>query len=96
VLADAKAADAPLALHFHSKSCATCRQQAKAFETMRAEPGLDMKLLVVDFDEDRETSRAFRVIVPGTVVVLRGHAERARMMGVVDPRQLRAALRGAL
>jgi len=63
---------------------------------MRAEPGLDMKLLVVDFDEDRETSRAFRVIVPGTVVVLRGHAERARLMGVIDPRQLRAALREAL
>ena len=80
----------------HFLGAATCRQQAKAFETMRAEPGHDMKLLVVDFDEDRETSRAFRVIVPGTVVVLRGHAERARLMGVIDPRQLRAALRGAL
>ncbi len=63
---------------------------------MRAEPGLDMTLLVVDFDEDRETSRAFRVVVSGTVVVLRGHAERARLLGVVDPKQLRDALRGAL
>lgn len=55
-----------------------------------------MKLLVVDFDEDRETSRAFRVVVPGTVIVLRGQQERARLMGVVDRKQLRAALRGAL
>ena len=62
---------------------------------MRAEPGLDMKLLVVDFDEDRDTSRAFRVVVPGTIVVLRGQSERARLMGVVEPKQLRAALRGA-
>lgn len=96
MLAEAKAADAPIALHFHSKSCTTCRQQAKAFDAMRAEPDLDMKLLVVDFDEDRETSRAFRVIVPGTIVVLRGQVERARLMGVVEPKQLRAALREAL
>jgi len=94
-LAQAQRADAPVALHFHSKSCGTCRLQSKAFEALRAEPGLEMTLLVVDFDDDRETPRAFRVFVPGTVIVFRGAAERARLMGVVDPKQLREALQTA-
>jgi len=91
-LAQARRADAPIALHFHSKSCGTCRLQSKAFEAMRAEPGLEMTLLVVDFDDDSKTPRAFRVFVAGAVVVLRGAVERTRLMGVVDPRQLREAL----
>lgn len=91
-LAQAQRADAPIALHFHSKACGTCRLQSKAFEALRAEPGLEMTLLVVDFDDDQETPRAFRVFVAGAVVVLRGAVERTRLMGVVDPRQLREAL----
>ncbi|MCM5569563.1 thioredoxin family protein [Burkholderiaceae bacterium FT117] len=91
-LQQARQAEAPIALHFHSKSCATCRLQEKAFVAMRDDPELDMKLLVVDFDEDTETPRSFRVFSTGAVVVLRGSAERARMMGVVDRKQLKAGL----
>lgn len=95
-LTQAQRDDAPVALHFHSRSCGTCRLQAKAFDAMRADRRLAMTLLVVDFDDDRETSRAFRVFAPGALVVLRGTVERARLLGVVDPAQLRAALRSAL
>jgi len=95
-LAQAQRADAPIALHFHSKSCGTCRLQAKAFEAMRADTGLALTLLVVDFDEDRETPRAFRVMAPGALIALRGSVERARLLGVVEPERLRAALRSAL
>ena len=95
-LAEAKRADAPIALHFHSKWCATCRLQAKAFDAMRSAPDLDMTLLVVDFDEDHATPRAFRVFVPAAVVVMRGSSERARLLGVVDLKALAAALRSAL
>ena len=63
---------------------------------MRSEPGLDMKLLVVDSDEDTETPRSFRVYTTGAVLVFRGTVERKRMMGVVDPKQLQAGLREAL
>lgn len=91
-LAQAKQADAPIALHFHSNWCATCKMQVKAFEALRADPQLNMKLLVVDFDEDRATSRAFRVPVSGAVVVLRGDAERARLIGVSDRERLRELL----
>ena len=91
-LQQAQQADAPVALHFHSKTCGTCRLQEKAFAGMRDDPELDMKLLVVDFDEDRDTPRAFRIYAPGAVIVLRGSAERARIMGVVDPKQLKAGL----
>jgi len=95
-LARARAADEPIALHFHSQWCATCKMQTKAFEAMRSEPGLDITLLVVDFDEERELKREFRVPVSGVVIVLRGNAERARLNSVVDPRELSAALRRAL
>lgn len=94
-LARARRSEAPVALHFHSKWCGTCRMQARAFDAMRAEQGLGLALLVVDFDEDRATSRAFHVSVPGVVVVLRGETERARAIGVTDPEQLRAVLRKA-
>jgi len=94
-LTQAQRAEAPVALHFHSHACGTCRLQAKAFEALRAEPGLEMTLLVVDFDDDRETPRAFRVYVPGAVIVFRGAVERARLMGVVDPKRLREALHTA-
>lgn len=95
-LEQAQRGDAPIALHFHSNWCTTCRMQAKAFESLRAQPGLDLTLLVVDFDEDRQTSRAFRVTVPGALIVLRGTVERARLQGVVDRKQLHDALRSAL
>lgn len=95
-LAQAQRAGAPIALHFHSKSCGTCRLQAKAFDAMRTDTELALTLLVVDFDEDRETSRAFRVMAPGALIVLRGSVERARLLGVVEPERLRAALRSAL
>lgn len=95
-LEQAQRADAPVALHFHSNWCATCRLQAKAFEALRAEAGLELTLLVVDFDEDRQTSKAFRVTVPGALIVLRGAAERVRLQGVTDRNRLRDALRGAL
>ena len=91
-LAQAKSSGAPVALHFHSAWCATCKLQVKAFDALRDDPDLDMKLLVVDFDEDRETTRAFRVPVSGAVIVLRGEAERARVMGVVDKQRLRETL----
>ncbi|MCW5632415.1 MAG: thioredoxin family protein [Rubrivivax sp.] len=92
----ARQANAPVALHFHSRWCATCRQQRKVFEQLRDEPGLDLKLLVVDFDDDGETVRAFRVGMPGVLIVMRGDGERARLAGVVARDELAAALRKAL
>jgi len=95
-LAKAQAEDAPVALHFHSQWCATCKMQTKAFEAMRAEPDLEITLLVVDFDEERALKRQFRVPASGVVIVLRGKTERARLNSVVEPDKLREALRSAL
>lgn len=93
--AKAQRENAPVALHFHSKWCATCKLQDQAFHDLQADTALDMKLLVVDFDEDRPTSRAFRVPVSGAVIVFRGESERARSIGVLDRKQLRETLRKA-
>ena len=91
-LDEAKRTESPVALQFHSKWCTTCKMQDDAFEQMRSDPALPMTLLVVDFDNDRATSRAFRVPVSGAVIVLRGATERARLLGVVDRDKLREAL----
>ena len=87
--------DSPIALHFHSKWCGTCRLQSKVFEQLRSEPGLDLKLLVVDFDSDDDTVQAFRVLTPGAVIVMRGSVERARLLGVTARDDLVVGLRKA-
>jgi thioredoxin 1 len=94
-LAQAQRAGAPVALHFHSQWCGTCKLQDLAFREMQTDPGLPMKLLVVDFDEDLPTSRAFRVPASGAVIVFRGQVERARSFGILDRKQLRDVLRKA-
>lgn len=94
-LEEARGTDSPVALHFHSKWCATCRQQTKVFRQLRSEPQLDMKLLVVDFDADEATVQDFGATVPGLVIVMRGSVERARMTGVTKPDDLLAGLRKA-
>jgi thiol-disulfide isomerase/thioredoxin len=95
-LEHARRGSAPVALHFHWRWCGTCRQRKKVFERLRDEPEVDLKLLVVDFDNDGRTLRAFRVSVPGVLIVMRGDGERARLIGVVAPDELIAALRKAL
>lgn len=92
-LEHARRTDSPIALHFHSKWCITCRQQTKVFEQLRGEPQLELTLLVVNFDTNDDLVREFRVASSGVVIVLRGGVERARLIGVTDRDDLVAGLR---
>jgi len=95
-LTAAQAAGRPVAIHFHADWCGTCKQQEKAFAQLRAESGLDMVLLVADYDREKDLRRQLAVRSQSTLVVFRGTAERARVGGETDPARLRAALRAAL
>jgi thiol:disulfide interchange protein len=95
-LASAQGAGQPVAVHFHADWCPTCKQQEKAFGQLKAEPGLDVLLLVADYDKEKELRRAMKVRSQSTLVVFRGTAEKARVAGDTEAGKLRAALKSAL
>jgi thioredoxin 1 len=95
-LAAAQAAGRPVAVLFHADWCGTCKQQDKAFSQLKTEAGLDMVLLVADYDREKDLRRNLNVRSQSTLVVFRGSAEKTRVGGETDPAKLRAALRTAL
>ncbi|HPI62160.1 thioredoxin family protein [Zoogloea sp.] len=95
-LAAAQQAGKPVALHFHADWCPTCRAQEKVFNSFKAEPGLDLPLLVVDYDKERALKQSLKVRTQSTVIIYRGTRETARVAGETDEARLRAALKSAL
>jgi thiol-disulfide isomerase/thioredoxin len=95
-LAAAQQAGQPVAVHFHADWCPTCRQQDKAFGQLKAEPGLDVTVLVADYDTEKDLRKAMKVRMQSTLVVFHGTEERARLAGETGIDQLRAALKAAL
>jgi thioredoxin-like negative regulator of GroEL len=95
-LAAAQAAGKPVAVHFHAEWCGTCKQQEKAIAQLRSETGLDVLLLVADYDKEKDLRKALRVRSQSTMVVFRGKDERARLAGDTSAEKFRTALRAAL
>lgn len=95
-LADAQAAGKPVAVHFHADWCGTCKQQEKAIAQLKGESGLDVTLLIADYDKEKDLRKALRVRSQSTMVVFRGKEEKARLGGDTEPAKFRAALKAAL
>ncbi|GAC1602269.1 MAG: hypothetical protein NVS3B2_05790 [Ramlibacter sp.] len=95
-LAAAQGADKPVALHFHADWCPTCRAQDKAIQSLKNEPGLDMTLLVANYDTEKELKKRFKVNAQSTLVVLHGQKERGRLIGETTTSGIRDALKSAL
>lgn len=95
-LAEAQKADKPVALHFHADWCPTCRAQSTVLQGLKNEPGLDMTVLVANYDTERALKRRFKVRVQSTLVVLRGETEWARLVGDTSASSIRDALKSAL
>ncbi len=95
-LAEAQSAGKPVALHFHADWCPTCRAQAKAFKSMSTEPGLEITLLVVNYDTETDLKRTLRVRSQSTLIVYKGMTETARLAGDTNADALRKALKSAL
>ena len=95
-LAKAQVAGQPVALHFHADWCPTCRAQDKALQLLKAEPGLDLTVLTVDYDKEVALKQQLKVRTQSTFIVYRGSVERSRQIGVTDTDQLRISLRTAL
>lgn len=95
-LAAAQQAGKPVAVHFHADWCPTCKQQEKAIETLKAEPGLDITLLVADYDKEKDLRKAMKVRTQSTLVVFKGSEERARLAGDTAADKIRTALKAGL
>lgn len=95
-LAAAQKAGKPVALHFHAEWCSTCTTQAKALQKLKAEPGLDLTVMVVDYDNEKALKQRFKVRSQSVFVVLRGEQERGRSSGETSPDAIRTVLKTAL
>ena len=96
LLAQAQANNQPVALHFQADWCPTCRAQEKVLQSLKSEPGLDLTVMVVNYDTEKETKKRFKVRAQSTFVVLRGQQEWARLVGDTDPAAIRTAFKSAL
>lgn len=94
--AAAQQAGKPVALHFHADWCSTCTTQAKALQKLKAEPGLDLTVLVVDYDNEKALKQRFKVRSQSVFVVLRGDQERGRSSGETSTDAIRTVLKTAL
>lgn len=95
-LAEAQKANLPVALHFHADWCPTCRAQEKVLQGLKTEPGLNLTVLVVNYDTEKDLKRRFNVRAQSTLVVLHGQKESYRVVGDTSPGGLRGALKSAL
>jgi thiol-disulfide isomerase/thioredoxin len=95
-LEQAQKADKPVALHFHADWCPTCRAQTKVLQDLKSEAGLDITVLVANYDTEKDLKRRFNVRAQSTLVVLHGQKETYRVVGDASPRGLRGALKSAL
>ena len=95
-LAAAEKANQPIALHFHADWCPTCRAQDKVVQSLKTEKGLDLTILTVNYDTEKDLKRRFKVNSQSSLIVLRGQKETARLVGDTSTDGIRDALKTAL
>ena len=95
-LAAAQKADKPVALHFRADWCPTCRAQDKVLESLKSEPGLDLTVLAVNYDTEKDLKRRFGINSQSTLVVLKGQKETSRLVGETSRPNILTALKSPL
>lgn len=95
-LAQAQKADMPVALHFRADWCPTCRAQDKVLESLKAEPGLALTVLSVNYDTEKDLKKQYKISTQSTLLVLHGQKEAARLVGDTSASAIRTALKSAL
>jgi thioredoxin 1 len=95
-LAAAEKAGQPVAVHFHADWCPTCKAQTMMLNKLKAEPGLDITVLVADYDNQGDLKKRFSVRGQSTLVVLKGSKEVTRLVGDTSAEGIRNALRAGV
>ena len=92
----AQRSGAPVAVVFHADWCPTCRAQDKALQSLKTEKGLDITVLTVNYDTEKDLKRRFKINSQSTFVVLKGEKESARLVGDTSALNIMTALKSAL
>lgn len=95
-LADMQKAGKPVVVIFHADWCPTCKVQQQTLETLKKESGLDLTVLVADYDKEKDLRRAHKVRSQSTLVAFKGDKETGRIVGDTAPDKIRALLKTAL
>jgi len=83
----------PVLVEAHADWCPTCRRQAPAVEALvQSERYQGYTVLRINFDEQLDALRRFRIAQQSTLVVFVKGQERGRAVGVTRPDQIAALL----
>jgi thioredoxin-like negative regulator of GroEL len=95
-LTAAQQAGQPVVVIFHADWCPTCKVQQQTLESLKKEGGLDLTVLVADYDKEKELRRVHKVRSQSTLVAFRGNKETGRIVGDTSADKIRALLKTAL
>ena len=95
---DAVKANRPIAVHFRTSWCTVCKAQQVLLNQMqtKAEPGYELTVLAVDFDNDQAARQRHKTRERSTLIAYVGAVEKARLEGSADEKRLKQTLKAAL
>jgi thioredoxin-like negative regulator of GroEL len=92
--AAAQASNDPILIAIHAKWCRTCAVQSQIIQQIAAQgDAKNLRVLLVDFDTQKDVVKQFGATMQSTLVVFRGKEEMARTVGDTDPDSIRATIR---
>ena len=95
--AAAQASDRPILVAIQAPWCPTCAAQQPIIEKIAAEgAGKNLRVLLVDFDTQKDVVRSLGATMQSTLVVFHGKDEMARTVGDTDSESIRATVRRTL
>lgn len=93
--AAAQASGHPLLVAFHKKGCPLCAAQKQALKEIYANPeNKDLKVLVVDYDNDTESLKKFNVGMQGALILYKGNSEVSRSAGLTKATDIEKQIMG--
>jgi thiol-disulfide isomerase/thioredoxin len=92
---DAQASGKPFLVAFHKKGCPMCASQKEALKEVYADPKYkDLKVLVVNYDNDTASLKKFNIGMQGALILYKGKAEVSRSEALVKATDIEKQLQG--
>jgi thioredoxin 1 len=96
-LAQAQASGEPILVAIQAPWCPTCAAQKPVLHQIEADAQYQkLRVLLVDFDTQKEAVRQMGATMQSTLVVFHGNKEVARSVGDTNPDTIRATVRRSL